>query len=49
MTMKYRVFDDRTNETLFESDDNIKCALFIGTRFDDEDDSYEHVWIEENK
>lgn len=43
--MKSRVYDDRTNETLFEGD-NFDCTQFIINNFDEEDADFPHIWIE---
>lgn len=42
----YRVFDDRTNETLFKSKDSFDCVGFINSNFDENDDDFAHVWVE---
>jgi hypothetical protein len=47
--MKYRVYDDRTNETLFESYDRLDCVLFIEFNFDEGDGDWEHIWIGEKE
>lgn len=41
-----RVYDDRTNETLFESEDSFECAAFVHLNYDENDDDFAHVWIE---
>ncbi len=43
---RYRVFDDRNNETLFESEDGLDCTIFITENYDEDSDDYPHVWIE---
>lgn len=42
----YRVYDDRTNETLFENEDSFECVGFINDNFDESDDDFAHIWIE---
>lgn len=39
-----RVYDDRTNETLFKGE-WIDCVSFIGERFDDVSKDFPHIWI----
>lgn len=43
---KSRVYDDRTDETLFESDEPAECFVFIMENYDEDDDDFPHVWIE---
>lgn len=42
---QYRVFDDRTNETLFTAFDRIDCALFIEMHYDENTEDYKHLWV----
>jgi hypothetical protein len=42
----YRVYDDRTNETLFESEESFECVFFINSNFSEDDRDWEHIWIE---
>lgn len=42
--MKHRVYDSRTNETLFTSDESIKCLDYILDNFDEEED-IPHIFI----
>lgn len=43
--MKHRVYDDRTNETLFESEDSMDCVQYIHANFEENDSDWEHIWI----
>ncbi|QPA31351.1 hypothetical protein [Thermaerobacillus caldiproteolyticus] len=47
--MKYRVYDERTNETLFESDSKFECYKYLYQNFDESDEDFPHVWLEEFK
>lgn len=40
-----RVYDDRTNETLYEGD-TFDCTQFIINNYDEDSDDFAHVWIE---
>lgn len=42
--MKHRVYDSRTNETLFSSDTSIACLDYILDNFDEEED-VPHIFI----
>lgn len=42
----YRVYDDRTDETLFRGRESIDCVGYINSNFNDSDDDFEHIWIE---
>jgi hypothetical protein len=42
----YRVFDNRTNETLFESTESIDCVGFINSNYDEGDDDFEYIFVE---
>lgn len=46
MTTVYRVYDDRTDETLFQGVTNIECHKWISLHFLGDDVDYEHIWIE---
>lgn len=41
----YRVYDERTNETLFTSDYKLTCASFIFETYDENDDDFEYICI----
>jgi hypothetical protein len=41
-----RVYDDRTDETLFKSEDVSGCIEFIDKNYDEEHEDFPHVWIE---
>ncbi|WP_178930393.1 hypothetical protein [Bacillus altitudinis] len=44
---QYRVYDKRTDETLFESKDNkTACYFFIQSNYDESDDDWEHIFID---
>jgi hypothetical protein len=47
--MAYRVFDDRTDETIFEAFESEDCVWFIECNYDENDDDYEYIYIEKNK
>ena len=42
--MKHRVYDSRTDETLFTSDESIKCLDYILDNFDEEEE-IPHIFI----
>lgn len=46
---KYRVYDDRTNETLFESEDRGECYKFLHSHYDEDSKDFEHMWLQEVK
>lgn len=42
-----RVYDDRTNETLFASENTFECVQFIQENFDIEsDEEAKYIWID---
>lgn len=41
-----RVYDDRTNETLFESEDSFECMAFMNHNYEEDDEDFAHIWIE---
>jgi hypothetical protein len=43
--VKHRVYDDRTNETLFSSEDKLECMMFICLNIEEDSDDFEHIWI----
>lgn len=44
-----RVYDDRSpEETLFQGE-GFECIAFINENFDESDDDFSHVWIEDAK
>ncbi len=43
---QYRVYDKRTDETLFQSKDKTACYFFIQNNYDESDDDWEHIFIE---
>ena len=45
--MEYRVYDDRTNETLFTGEHH-EAIQFISSNFDEEHENFEHVWLEKD-
>ncbi|MBU8637683.1 hypothetical protein KM895_02975 [Bacillus pumilus] len=42
---QYRVYDDRTDETLFKSSKE-DCLFFIKWNYEEDDDDFEHIFIE---
>ena len=44
MSKEYRIYDDRTNETLFEGS-HIECMTIL-SQIDEEDEIFSHLWIE---
>ncbi|MFH6684937.1 hypothetical protein RI119_18960 [Bacillus amyloliquefaciens] len=46
MSEKYRVYDERTNETIFQSGDNAECVIFILRYYDEAHEDYEHIFID---
>ena len=42
----YRVYDDRTNETLYKNEDIMKCVDFLNTHFTEGSSDWDHVWVE---
>jgi len=44
---KFRVFDDRTNETIFESEDQWEAMMYLADNYDEYHEDFLHVWIEE--
>lgn len=45
----YRVYDDRNDATLFESDEIFECTLYIEKYIGEDSEDYEHVWVEKVK
>ncbi|MCY9153676.1 hypothetical protein [Bacillus haynesii] len=45
----FRVFDKRTDETIFEAYESMDCHAFIKFNYDESDDDWEHIFIEEIK
>lgn len=45
--MRYRVYDDRNNETIFESENRMDCILFMNQSFEEESEDYDHMWFED--
>lgn len=41
----FRVYDERTNETLFKGD-NYDCTQFMISSFDEGDEDFPYIWIE---
>lgn len=46
MSEKYRVYDERTNETIFQSGDNAECVRFILRHYDESHKDSEHIFID---
>lgn len=47
--MKHQVYDDRTNEILFESEDKFECITFIDNNYEDYNSDWEYIWIRDGK
>jgi hypothetical protein len=45
--MKYKVFDDRDGEIIFQSDDRTDCVLFINQNYDENSNDFSHILIGE--
>lgn len=45
----FRVYDERTNETLYTNEDKLMCASFIAMTYDESGDDFEHMSIGEVK
>lgn len=41
-----RVYDERTNETIFQSGDNAECVRFILRHYDESHKDSEHIFID---
>lgn len=46
MAKPHRVYDDRTDETLFTAPDGLTCAMWIAGNVFEESEDFEHVWLE---
>ncbi|WP_368900752.1 hypothetical protein [Oceanobacillus oncorhynchi] len=44
--MTHRVYNTKTNETIFEGD-AFDCMLFMSTNFEEQDEDFPYVWMEE--
>lgn len=44
MGKEYRIYDDRTNETLFEGG-HIECMSIL-SQIDEENEMFPHIWLE---
>lgn len=40
-----RVYDDRTNETLFVGE-SLECMAFMTINFNEDHEDFEHIWME---
>lgn len=48
MTVKsFRVYDDRTGKTIFESKDKWQAMEFLFSNFNEDHPDFNHVWIED--
>ena len=47
--LKCRVYDDRTDETLYASKNVYECINFINENFDENHEGFPHIWIESIK
>ncbi|MCM3109925.1 hypothetical protein [Lederbergia lenta] len=45
--MKFRVYDSRNNETLFESDVKQLCINFMNEIWEEDSTDYIYSWLEE--
>lgn len=43
----YRVYDDRTGETLFESESKIESYVYMTNNYDENHKDFAHVWLGE--
>ena len=44
MNKEYRIYDDRTNKTIFKGS-HIECMTIL-SQVDEENDMFPHLWIE---
>lgn len=42
----YRVYDDRTNKTLFKNKDAHECVIYINSNYNAAEGEASHIWIE---
>lgn len=47
--MKYKVYDVRNNETLFENDDKQLCINFMDNLYEENTTDYIYAWLVEVK
>jgi hypothetical protein len=45
----YRVYDERTDETLYTSNDGIDCMYWINRNVDEDSRDYDHIFMERIK
>lgn len=45
----YRVYNDKTNETLFSSEDDLDCLNYITQNYNIEHEDFWDIWMEEIK
>lgn len=41
-----RVYDDRTNKTIFQSENEDECIDFMIENYSDDSPDFEHIWLE---
>lgn len=46
--MAYRVFDNRTDETLFKNDDLLECNKFVEDNYAVDGDDWVHIYCGED-
>lgn len=42
-----RVYDDRSNESLFESEKVLDCAIYMNESYDEDSEDFSHIWLDE--
>lgn len=42
----YRVYDKRTDETLFKGRNNIDCAMWMGKMYPIDSEDFDYIWLE---
>lgn len=47
--MLFRVYDDRTNETLYTDEFTGQCEQYIEVNYDECSEDWYHIWIEQVK
>lgn len=43
----FRVYDDRTNKTIFKSEDKWEAMMFLINHYDENHPDFNHVWLED--
>jgi len=47
MEMGYHVYDHRTGEILFSSEDDLQCIHFMNEVYKKDEELAEHIWLKE--